>query len=78
MISTEEITKTILENTTNVEIKNYLEILKREKPKKDRRLMTIKEWKQARIEKQKTIREKQIKDFKDFSANLKIPKIAFE
>ena len=40
--------------------------------------MTIKEWQEARIEKKKTIREKQIKDFKEFSANLKLPKLAFE
>lgn len=71
-------TNTILKNTTNMEIKNYLESLKGEKPKKDRRLMTIKEWQEARIEKKKTIREKQIKDFKEFSANLKLPKLAFE
>jgi hypothetical protein len=71
-------TNTILENTINMEIKNYLERLKREKPKKDRRLMTIQEWQEARIEKKKAIREKQIKDFKEFSANLKLPKIAFE
>ena len=71
-------TNTILKNTTNMEIKNYLESLKREKPKKDRRLMTIKEWQEARIEKKKAIREKQIKDFKEFSANLKLPKLAFE
>ena len=61
-----------------MEIKNYLESLKGEKPKKDRRLMTIKEWQEARIEKKKAIREKQIKDFKEFSANLKLPKLAFE
>ena len=61
-----------------MEIKNYLESLKGEKPKKDRRLMTIKEWHEARIEKKKAIREKQIKDFKEFSANLKLPKLAFE
>ena len=71
-------TNTILKNTTNMEIKNYLESLKGEKPKKDRRLMTIKEWQEARIEKKKAIREKQIKDFKEFSANLKLPKLAFE
>lgn len=71
-------TNTILENTRNMEIKNYLESLKREKPKKDRRLMTVQEWQEARIEKKKEIREKQIKDFKEFSANLKLPKIAFE
>lgn len=71
-------TNTTLENTTNMEIKNYLESLKREKSKKDRRLMTIKEWQEARIEKKKEIREKQIKDFKEFSANLKLPKLAFE
>lgn len=71
-------TNTILENTTNMEIKNYLESLKRENPKKDRRLMTIKEWQEARIVKKKEIREKQIKDFKEFSANLKLPKLAFE
>ena len=71
-------TNTILKNTTNMEIKNYLESLKGEKQKKDRRLMTIKEWQEARIEKKKTIREKQIKDFKEFSANLKLPKLAFE
>ena len=71
-------TNTILEHTTNMEIKNYLEILKGEKPKKDRRLMTIKEWQEARIGKKKAIREKQIKDFKEFSANLKLPKLAFE
>jgi hypothetical protein len=68
----------ILENTKNIEIKNYLEGLKEEKPKKDKRLMTIKEWKEARIEKKKEIREKQIKDFKEFSANLRLPRIAFE
>ena len=71
-------TNTILENTTNMEIKNYLESLKGEKPKKDRRLMTIQEWQEARIGKKKAIREKQIKDFKEFSANLKLPKLAFE
>jgi len=68
----------ILENTKNIEIKNYLEGLKEEKPKKDKRLMTIKEWKEARIEKKKEIREKQIKDFKEFSANLRLPRIAFQ
>jgi len=71
-------TNTILENTRNMEIKNYLESLKREKQKKDRRLMTVQEWQEARIGKKKEIREKQIKDFKEFSANLKLPKIAFE
>jgi hypothetical protein len=70
-------TKKILENTTNIEIKNFLEGLKREKPKKDKRLMTIKEWNESRKMKQQAIREKQIKDFKEFSANLKLPKTAF-
>jgi len=71
-------TKTILENTTNMEIKNYLENLKREEPNKNRRLMTIKEWHEARKMKQHAIREKQIKDFKEFSVNLRLPKTAFE
>jgi hypothetical protein len=71
-------TKTILENTTNIEIKNFLEGLKREKPKKDKRLMTIKEWNEARKMKQQAIRDEQIKDFKEFSANLRLPKTAFE
>jgi hypothetical protein len=70
--------KTILENTTNIEIKNFLEGLKREKPKKDKRLMTIKEWNEARKMKQQAIRDEQIKDFKEFSANLRLPKTAFE
>ena len=71
-------TKTILENTTNMEIKNYLENLKREEPNKNRRLMTIKEWQESRKMKQQAIREKQIKDFKEFSVNLRLPKTAFE
>jgi len=78
-MTTEEITKEILENTRNMEIKGFLDSLKKtDKYKKNRRLMTIQEWKEARIEKKKAIREKQILDFKEFSANLKLPKIAFK